>query len=145
MPNVFLVTPDVFFALKNNAQVLDRIKYTQRGIVTEDLLAELLGVSKFLVMWAVENTAAENVTPDMGYLLSEKALLVYANPTPSILQPSAGYIFSWAGRFGNGAAGTRIKSFRMEHLESDRIEGEAAYDMKLVGADLGCYFYDLLA
>jgi len=145
MPNTLVVTPDVFFALRNNASVLDRIKYTQRGIVTEELLASLFGVDKFLVAWAVQNSASEGAAASMNYLVSNCALLVYANPAPSILQPSGGYIFSWQGLFGAGAQGNRIMSFRMEHLKSDRIEGEMAYDMNLVGADLGVFIKSILS
>lgn len=143
MPNVFMVTPDVHYVIKNNAKVLDRIKYTQTGLVTEDLLSSLFGV-KYLVAWGVQNTAAEGQTASMGFLKSDSGLLVYAAPNPGLLQPSGGYIFSWAGLFGAGALGTRIINFRMEHLKSDRIEGEMAYDMNLVGADLGCYFNDMV-
>lgn len=137
LPNTLAVTNDVFYAIKNNPTVLDRIKYTQRAIVTEDLLAALFGVDKFLVLSAVADTANIAKTPDMGFLASNKALLVYSAPAPSILAPSAGYTFSWNGLFGAGAYGNRIKQFRMEQLEADRIEGEMAYDQKLVGADLG--------
>ena len=81
----------------------------------------------------------------MNYLISNQALLVYAAPAPSIMKPSAGYTFAWSGLFGAGAFGNRVSSFRMEHLKSDRIEGEMAYDMKLVGADLGVYLTGLHA
>lgn len=137
LPNTLVVTNDVFFAIKNNALVLDRIKYTQRAIVTEDLLAALFGVDKFLVASAVQDSANIAQTSNMGFLASNMALLVYAAPAPSILAPSGGYTFSWQGLFGAGAQGNRIKQFRMEQLEADRIEGEMAYDMKLVGSDLG--------
>lgn len=141
LPNALVVSNDVFFALRDNAAVLDRIKYTQRGIVTEELLASLFGVDKFLVASAVEDLNPEAVpepgTSNMQFLMANKFLLVYANPAASILQPTGGYIFSWQGLFGAGAQGNRIKTFRMEQLESDRIEGEMAYDMKLVGSDLG--------
>jgi hypothetical protein len=33
----------------------------------------------------------------------------------------------------------------MEHLKSDRVEGETAYDMKLTGSDLGCFFSAIVA
>lgn len=145
LPNTLVVTADVFFALRNNAKVLDRIKYTQRGLVTEDLLAALFGVDKFLVASAVINTAAEGATNALQYMASNMALLVYSNPAPSILQPSGGYIFSWQGLFGAGAQGNRIMTFRMEHLKSDRIEGEMAFDMKMVGSDLGVLFTGVLS
>jgi hypothetical protein len=144
LPNCLINADDVFFALRNNAAVLDRIKYTQRGIVSEELLAALFGVEKYLVASAVQNTSQEGQTGSFGFLVQNSFLLVYANPAPSILQPSAGYIFSWQGLFGAGAQGNRIKVFRMEHLEADRIEGEMAFDMHLVGADLGVYGYNVL-
>lgn len=144
MPNTLVVAQNVMSALKNNFQVLDRIKYTQEGIVTEQLLAGLFGVKKFLVASAVQNTAQEGQTPVLGFLMTNNFLLVYANPAPSILQPSGGYIYSWQGLFGAGAQGNRIKVFRMEQIESDRIEGEMAFDMHLVGADLGAYGYNVL-
>lgn len=144
LPNVLVVADNVFFALRNNASVLDRIKYTQRGIVSEELLAALFGVEKFLVSSAVQNTAQENQTGVFGFLTTNLALLVYANPAPSIMQPSAGYIFAWTGLFGAGAQGNRIKTFRMEHLESDRIEGEMSFDMHMVGSDLGALLKNVL-
>lgn len=144
LPNTLVAADDVFFSLRNNASVLDRIKYTQRGIVSEELLAALFGVQKFLVSSAVLNSAQENAPFNGNFLVNNQALLVYANPAPSILQPSGGYIFSWQGLFGAGAQGNRIKTFRMEHLESDRIEGEMAFDMNLVGADLGVLLINVL-
>jgi hypothetical protein len=145
LPNTLVLTPNVFFALRNNASVLDRIKYTQRGIVSEDLLAALFGVEKLLVASAVQNTAAEGTAAGVfSFLVSNIALLVYANPAPSILQPSGGYIFSWQGLFGAGAQGNRIMSFRMEHLKADRVEGEMAFQMNLVGSDLGVLLTNIL-
>lgn len=136
-PQTLVAADDVFTGLRNNATVLDRIKYTQRGIVSEELLAMLFGLEKFLVADAVLNSAVEGQAFSGDFLVKNVALLVYANPAPSIMQPSGGYIFSWQGLFGAGAQGNRIMSFRMEHIKSDRIEGEMAYDMKLVGSDLG--------
>ena len=145
LPNTLVVSADVFFALRNNAAVLDRIKYTQKGVVTEDILATLFGVEKFLVASAVNNSSAEGQTAVYQYLSRDTCLLVYANPAPSILQPSGGYIFSWQGLFGAGAQGNRIMSFRMEHLKADRIEGEMAFSMKLVSANLGVFFQNVLS
>lgn len=149
LPNTLIVANDVFFALRNNPTILDRIKYTQRGVVSEELLASLFGVEKFLVASVVQNTGPESAPPSLStasfsYLMQNNFLLVYANPAPSILQPSGGYIFSWQGLFGAGAQGNRILTFRMEQLKADRVEGEMAFDMHLVGSDLGVYGYNVL-
>lgn len=141
MPNILVVSGATDTALRNNADVKDRIKYTQRAVLTADIMASLLGVDKYLVALASENTAAEGATDVLADIFTgDSALLVYAPQTPSLMQPSGGYIFSWSGFFGAGPEGTRIKKFRMEPLSSDRIECEQAWDMKLVAAEMGVFF-----
>ena len=146
-PNTLVLSPFVFNAVRNHPDVLDRIKYTQRGVVTTDILAGLFDVERVLVPWGVVNLANEGVVgdADFEFVFGKNALLTYANPTPSILQPSGGYIFSWTGFLGAGANGNRIKQFRIEQIASDRIEGEMAFDAKLVSADLGVFFEDAVA
>jgi len=144
-PNVMVVSRSVHTILKNHATILERIKYTQKGIVSEDLLATLFGVDKYLVASATENTATEGKDADMNFMFGKDVLLAYAAKSPSIMQPSAGYTFGWNGLLGSGATGSRIKRFRMEDIESDRVEGDLAFDLKVVGADLGVFFNGAIA
>ena len=81
----------------------------------------------------------------MSLVYGKNVLLAYANPSPSIEQPSAGYTFSWKGYFGASGAGLRIKQFRIEPREVDRIEGEMAFDMKATATDLGCFLANAVA
>lgn len=150
-PNKLTVTADVHIALKNNASILDRIKHTQLGSVTNALLATLFEVDEYLVAEAVEDQAKEGAAENMQFIYGAKqALLIYVPKSPGILIPSAGYHFAWTGQFGSGqrnagaGASMRIKRFRMEKLASDRVEGEMAFDGKLVSADLGAFMFDLL-
>jgi hypothetical protein len=143
-PNTLVISPDVFVQLKNHPKILDRIKYTQQGVITEGILAGLFGVEKLLVPWGVVNSAAEGAAESTNFIFSGKALLIYAAPAPSILKPSGGYTFSWTGYLGAGAQGNRMKRFRMEQIASDRIEGEMAFDLKLIASDLGVLFYDVI-
>jgi hypothetical protein len=144
-PNILVMGPQVFQVLKNHTEILDRIKYTQRGIVTAELMAEVFGVDQVLVPWAVQNTGAEGAAASYSFIYGKSILLLYSNPRPSILTPSAGYTFSWTGLYGNGAYGNRIKKFRMEAIESDRVEGEMAYDQKLIAPELGVFFGSCIA
>lgn len=139
-PNTLVLTPDVYNALRQNAQILGRIVYTQRGIVTTDIMAAMFDVPNVYVSYAVRNTGKEGGTDSLGFIKSNGALLAYVNPTPSIMQPSAGYTFSWAGLFGASSYGNRMKRFREEKINSVRIEGEMAYAQKVVGTDLGVWF-----
>jgi hypothetical protein len=147
-PNVLVMGAYVLQALRNHAEILDRIKYTERGIVTEDLIASLFGVDKILVTYATSTQTPEFQNPgttetNATYSFiggGKNALLAYSPNGPSVMQPAAGYTFTWNGYLGGNAKGVRIKTFRQENIASDRIEGEMTYDMKVVAPDLGVFW-----
>ena len=150
-PNKLVMNPRVMHALRHHPDILDRIKYTQRGIVTEDLLASLFGVESILVTWATQvdgnpnrqqdpNSADDDA--DYKFITGNHALLVYSNPSPSLMTPSGGYTFTWNGYMGGNDRGIRVKRFRQEAIASDRIEAEMTYDMKVVSTDVGYFFKD---
>lgn len=146
-PNTLVLSPYAFNALKNHVDILDRIKYTQKGIVTADLLATLFEVEHVYVAWAVVNAAAKNSTDAVDFIMGKHALLCYSNPRPALKKPSAGYIFAWTGLEGAGAYGNRIVRLPMDMLGlgTERIEGEVAFDAKQICADLGVFFKDIVA
>jgi hypothetical protein len=145
-PNTLVMSPTVFNALKNHEDILDRIKYTQKGIVTEDLLATLFEVDHVYVAWAVVNSAKKGANDDVGFIMGNHALLCYSNPRPALRKPSAGYIFAWTGLEGSGAYGNRIVRLPMDMLGlgTERIEGEIAFDAKQICADMGIFFKDIV-
>ena len=146
-PNTMVVTPQVHIALVNHPAIIERIKYTQSGFVTEQLLASAFGVGRYMVAEALENTAKEtadataSANTSMSFVASEGILLLYVAPNPGLLTVSAGYTFAWTGYLGN-AFGTTVSKFRQDNIKSDRIEAEIAYDMKVVAADCGLWLDD---
>lgn len=146
-PNTLVLSPVAYNALKNHPDILDRIKYTQKGIVTQDLLATLFDVSSVHVAWSVVNTSNKGVADDIGFIMGRHALLCYAAPSPSLRQPSAGYIFAWTGLQGSGSFGNRIIRLAMDvlGLGTERIEGEVAFDAKKICADLGTFFVNIVS
>jgi hypothetical protein len=152
-PNRFVLGARVWEVLKNHDEVVQRIKYTQRGVVTTDLLASLIappGVDDFqvLVAAAIQNTATQGATDSFSFITPTKdALLLYAEPQPGIMVPSAGYLFTWVGLLGAGAFGSRISQIPTPLLGigSVRTEGELAFVTKIVGADLGAYFHNAVS
>lgn len=145
-PNTLVLSPVAFNALKNHFDILDRIKYTQKGIVTADLLATLFEVEHVHVAWAVVNSAVKGATDNVGFIMGKHALLCYSNPRPALKKPSAGYIFAWTGLEGSGAYGNRIVRLPMDMLGlgTERIEGEIAFDAKQICKDLGVFFKDIV-
>ena len=140
MPNKMVLGPEVWDVLQDHPDFLERIKFTQTAIVTTDLLARVLELDEILIANALQDTAQEGAADALDYIFGKSALLAYAAPRPSLMHPSAGYTFAWTGMFGSNAAGMRMSRFRIEQIKSDRVEGEAAYDHKLVAPECGAFF-----
>jgi hypothetical protein len=149
--NVLVVSERVHKALKNHPDVLDRFKYTQKGLITEDMLAGVFEIDKYIVAKAVKTTTNEGAsTQTMAYIVDQYgALLMYVNPRPSKRRPSAGYIFRWnRPRFG-GADGQRFttttRKFYMPKVQGTRIESSSFEYMDAIAADCGVFFKNAVA
>lgn len=93
-PNVLELGPAVFEALSNHPQILDRIKYTQRGVVTAELLAAILEIPTVVVGDAITFNDA-GVAADVW---GKHAVLAYVPPVPSTMEePSYGYTYAMEG------------------------------------------------
>lgn len=145
-PKTLVLGQYVYDALKNHDDVLDRIKYTQRGVVTPELLAALFDVDQVLVASAVKNIAAKGSPESNEFILGKGALLCYSAPRPGLKTPSAGYTFAWTGLLGAGAYANRVLRIQMPWLGmgTERIEGEMAFDQKVVAADMGVFFKEIV-
>jgi hypothetical protein len=134
-------------ALKDNDDILDRVKYSERGIVTEDLLAALFGVKEVMVAGAINNTALEGATANYARVFdAESALLAYVPDNPGLMVPAAGMMFSFTGVSGaDQFEGLRTLRYRVDTHHSERIEALAAFDFKVTGADLGAFFSNCVA
>lgn len=144
-PNVLALGPEVYSVFKNHPQFIERVKYSQKAILTLDLIASMLDLDKVVIPMAVQDTSEEGGTETLVFIYTKGALLAHAASSPGLMTPSAGYSFEWTGYLGAATRGTRVSKFRMEALKSDRVEIESAYDFKLVSADLGVFFATAVA
>lgn len=145
-PNTLVIGDLTFRGLKNNADIKDRVKYTQRAVITIDMLASLFELERVMLATGVQNTAAEGATPAYSFIANSKdAWLAYVNPSPGVRQPSAGYTFAWTGHVGAGPQGQAISRFRIDRNKADRVEIEQAFDQKVVAPDLGVFFNGAVA
>jgi len=149
LPNTLIVAHRVHQALENNSSVLERYKYTQTGIITEELLARVFGLDNYIVGSAIVAAAPEG-TETLSFMLNQyDALLCYAAPRPSKRAASAGYTFRWKRPRWNGSTGDRLEStirkFYMKEIRGHRIECSTYEDIKLVAADCGVFFDDAIA
>lgn len=143
-PNKLVLGRATYDALLNHPELIDRIKYGQTAggpaVVNRQTMAALFEVDEVLVMNAVENTGVEGAANAHQFIGGAHALLTYSAPEPGLMTPSGGYTFSWTGLLGSGNEGNRIRQFRMNDLDADRIEIDMCFDMRLIAAELGCFF-----
>ncbi len=146
--NTLVLGYQVFRALKNHPDIIDRIKYTT-GVtgrtITPELLAAMFDVDRVLVSKAIKATNAEGETEAYAFTHGKSALLMHVAPNPGLMTPSAGYVFTWRGISEGLGTDIGITRFRMQHLRSDRIEGQVAFDNKIVATDLGYFFATAVA
>lgn len=128
-PNKMVIGREVWKQLKNHPDLLDRVKYTQTGRITPELLAQLFEIEQLLIGSAIEDTAAEGVTASFSFIWGKNALLAWVPPNPGLMVPAAGYIFSWKQR--------TLEVFRRMEEKANAYRAEQHYDVKITAPDAG--------
>lgn len=146
-PNVGVCSYAVFSILKNHADIVERYKYTTSESMTTDLIARVLGLDELHVMGSIVNSADEGAAASYAQIGDKDMLLAYVPASAGLMQPSAGYNFSWTGLANSGGIGTStsVSRFRMDHLRADRLEIQSAWDFKVVSSALGYFFSNCVA
>lgn len=144
LPNTLVLGRKVYDALQDHPDIVDRIKYGQTApgaaVVDTSELQALFKVPRILVSQAIYNSADEGATNNHQFISGSNALLTYSAPNPGLMTPTGGYTFSWTGLLGSQAQGQRIRRFRMDNIDSDRVEIDMSFDQKLISADLGFFW-----
>jgi hypothetical protein len=88
-PNVILLGAATYKTLRNHPKLLERIKYSQRGIVTPELMAEIFDVPNVFIGRAVYADNAGNFSDVWG----DNAILAWVplGGEPTQFRPSFGY------------------------------------------------------
>lgn len=145
-PNRMALGYNVFNKLKLHPAILERVKYggstANPASVTLNVLAQLFGVEKLVVLKSIMNAADLGADAEMKFIGDPNAfLLAYATNSPSIDEPSAGYIFTW-DMLGNGQYLPILNYLGENGTHSEYIEGLMANDMKKTADDLAMFFRD---
>ncbi len=143
-PNKMVISRAAYDILLDNDALLSRITggstREMPAMVMRELLAQLFELDRIFVMDAIVTTSKKGETAAREFIGGSNALVYYAPDSVSISEPSAGVQFSWTGLLGSTPAGMRIKKFRIDQYETDRVEGDMSFDHKVTGADLGYFF-----
>lgn len=149
-PNRLLIDDATYRSLKHNEAILDKIKYTQRGVLTKELLAAILELDEVLVGSAIYSDAEETAdgedfnAVDIWTVNAGKGMgFLYYKPT------SLGLKVQCAGlqvriAYENGGA-RRTSTWREGAKHQDVYEVAEETDIALIDAYAGYLFADTYA
>lgn len=122
--NTAVIPKQVFDVMKNHAAFIERIKYSQKGIVTAELIAEVLGVERVIIATAGKNTAKEGQTDTMGYVWGKDIILAYIAPKIEQKMLTLGLTYTW------------------QEMQVERLRGVDEEDRKGTYVRVGNHYYD---
>lgn len=126
-PNTLVLSKEVFDILAEHPQVLERVKYSQLGILTADLLARIFQVERVLVGEAGYNSADEGASDVLAYIWGKHAWVLYISPRVALKTVTFGWTFTYKQR--------QVKRWRDEDREGTYVRvGKDNYDQKVVAA-----------
>lgn len=133
-PNRAAMGLQSWHAFKNNFQILDRIKYTSKE-VGQAMAAALIGAEKVIVSLGSEDTSNLGAADSISALWNDAVFWGYAPSAPGPLKVSAGYVFK--------KSIPMVKRYRVEERESDAIEVNMEYQVKVVASLAGFIIKDV--
>ena len=140
--NTFLCGSAVDIKLKRHPVIQALYKVTNTDSISDEMMARVMGVDRYLVARAVKATDVEGATAAFARIAGKHALLCYTAPSGSD-GATAGKVFKWDG-WGNGD-GIAIQSRYDESTRETVVEGFAALDFKITSTALGYMFIDAVA
>jgi hypothetical protein len=86
-PNTIVMGYYVWSQLKNHPDLLDRVKYSQLGTLTTELMASLFGdsgITRVVVARAVSDTTSEGLAASNSYIVGKNLWLIYSTQSPQL-------------------------------------------------------------
>lgn len=127
--------------LQEHPLLVDKIKHTQEGIVTEAIAARALGLDEIVVGDSVENTSAEGQAFNGADIWTDNMLFAINKPS-GLFTPSGGTTFMW-NEIGN--IPWALQQYREEQTRALVNRILSHWDMKIVSAPSGYILLDLVA
>jgi hypothetical protein len=157
-PNKGLMSLDLYMVLRERADLIERVvnggNNTQPAKLTVQAIASLFELDELMIMQTVINTAVDGIEdPSTGlppvsneFLASGVFLLAHVPPGAGLYTATAGLTFVWNQYIAMGVnAGPAIRRYRPQTgVKGEYIEAELSIDQKMVSADLGILYYDML-
>ena len=144
-PNTAVMGKQVWSQLKWHPDLIDTIKYTQRGQVSTEMLASLLEVDRVLIGRGIYTTTPQGTAETSvvyNRIWGKNVLFAYVPPAPSLFTPASGYTITWA-RVPNSIQ--YMRQMRDDEREVDILEANSYFVHKLTSAASGVFLATAVA
>jgi len=131
-PTVAITPYQVMASLENHADFIERIKYSERGILTKDIIAAVVGVANIVVPGVGYNSANPGQADAFGYIWGKDVVIAYVPPRAGMKIPAYMYRFNWG--FG-GSRAMLTDRWRDNDRVAEMLRVRARYDHKLIAVD----------
>ena len=139
-PNQLVLGLDVWRIVKNNPDILDRIKHTQRGVVTEELFASLIGIPEVVIAETTYNSAKRGQDAAIARWLAGQALLHVRNEENSDNIRSGVCIAEWGDpSIPRGVDGLQTRQWPSYEKDGTVYEARVHYDVVLASRERGLF------
>lgn len=136
-PNTIILGKECYDALIRHADIVDRIKYVQRGVVTVDLLASLFDVANVYVGKSIINGGAENLADSFSNVWGKNTVLGhFSSAETDGRNPSLMYGFRWTNPMF-GAPFAVEKWDDPDHRNFTNLRVQYYQDEKIAAPELG--------
>jgi hypothetical protein len=143
-PNTLVLPQAVYTALRHHPAIVDRIRYSQLGVVGPGVLAELLDVERVLIARAMRNTAPRGAAPVLVPVWGRDAMLAYIPARPSLKCIAPVLTFTWSQAVGS-SRGTIVQTWREERRKATMVRVQKYYDHKRVAPGAAWMFRNAIA
>ena len=133
LPNTLVLSQAAYNAARNNAKVIERLKYSGLAVVGADVLAQVLDVDRVLVARAVKNTAQAGQPATMAPIWGKDAVLMYVPPRVSLKSLAPVLTFAWSQANGS-SRGYSVQTWREERRKATMVRVQKYYDQKIVAS-----------
>ena len=145
-PNIFVISRPVWTKLKHHPKFLQEIRYTQRGIVTMDIMADMLDVDMTLVgktIYASNPAALDEDDVTYSRVWGNHALLVHRSPSQMMFDNTAGYTVYWSPIGPNAMHVVRTYEYTDRIVQWVEVLGW--YQQLVLDNDLGYFWENAIA
>jgi hypothetical protein len=127
-PNTTIIPYQCMSSLEDHADILARIQYAERGVLTREIIAQVCGLQNVIVP-GVGIALTASLVP--SYLWGKDVIMAWVPPRAGLRIPAFAYEFVWTVQ----GAPQVVDRWRENRRKSDVIRCSRYYDLKLVGRE----------